>query len=131
MGEAGHRQSATLVWARVNGALSRRGRHLYTQPPALPAAAPAAEREQPVPPPASCLPGTARRAHPRLPGLGPTPSTNPSSARARPADHYGEPARAAGGASPPVAAPGFSKKRKKPLPGVSTNDVLRPLSASR
>src|SRR6266481_196832 len=116
----------------VSGALPRRERHRCTLPPALPTAAPVAEREQPAPPPASCLPGTARRARPRSPGLGPVPSTNPSSARARPAGDYGEPARAAaGGASPPVAAPGFSKKRKKPLPGVSTNDVLRPLSASR
>jgi len=89
--------------------------------------------------PASSRPGKGHKESPRLPAPEQAPSTNPSSPRtwrAQAHRHAGidnaahfEPA--VGGALLAVAPSKFSKKRKKPVSGVSTNEVVRPFNASR
>src|SRR5271169_1514312 len=131
--------------ANIIAAPARQGRPRRRRPRAPPAARFAAERQARAPRPASCLPEKGRREHPRLPGRERARSTNPSltgrwragtdrRAAIRGTAHR-EPAAAP--AVPPggvglVAVPSkFSKKRKKPLSGVSTKEVVWPFSASR
>src|SRR5205085_719294 len=118
--------------ANIIAAPARRGQPRRRPPPGRPAARFAAERQGRAPQPVSCPRETERREHPRSPGRERAPSTNPSSpARRRAKDRrcgtrhapHREPA-VGPGAPLPGAPSKFSKKRKKPLSGVSTKDVV-------
>ena len=130
--------------ANIIAAPARQGQLQRRRPPAPPAARFAAERQERAPRPASCLPETERREHPRSPGRERAPSTNPSltwQAARRDRSDAPRSGRRLIVNQPPPAVPGgvglaavpskFSKKRKKPLSGVSTKEVVRPFSASR
>lgn len=131
--------------ANIIVAPARQGQLRHRRPPAPLAATFAAELQGRAPRPASYLREKGRREHPRSPGRERAPSTNPSlparrRAETRPGTDrraairgtaHREPAVAPGGVGLAAVPSKFSKKRKKPLSGVSTKEVLRPLSASR